>query len=49
MIPLKGKELKDRIESEQFRLSGATEAKKNELKQLAVSVSNLEDILMIIK
>ena len=49
LIPLKGKELKDRIESEQFRLSGATEAKKNELKQLAVSVSNLEDILMIIK
>ncbi|MCX6255255.1 MAG: DUF4933 domain-containing protein [Bacteroidia bacterium] len=49
LISLKGKELKDRIASEQFKLSGAPEAKKNELVKLTGSVSNIEDILMIIK
>ncbi|MDP3003381.1 MAG: DUF4933 domain-containing protein [Bacteroidales bacterium] len=49
LIPLKGKELKDRITSEHFKLSAAPVAKKNELKQLASMVSDTEDILMIVK
>ncbi len=49
MISLKGKDLKERIKSEQFKSSAASELKKNELKQLAGSVSDNEDILMIIK
>jgi hypothetical protein len=49
MISLKGQELKDRINSEMFRLSKASEAKKNELKKLASVVSEDEDILMIVK
>ncbi len=49
LISLKGQELKDRTKSEQFKNSAAPESKKNELKQLAASVSDNEDILMIIK
>jgi hypothetical protein len=49
MISLKGKELKERIKSEQFKSSTAPELKKNALKQLASSVSDSENILMIIK
>lgn len=49
MISLKGKELKDRVTSEQFKHSVAPEAKKKELEKLAQSVSNSEDILMIVK
>lgn len=49
MISLKGKELKERIKSEQFKISVASELRKNALKQLANSVSDSEDILMIIK
>ena len=49
LISLKGHELKDRIKSKQFKNSAAPESKKNELKQLAASVSDNEDILMIIK
>jgi hypothetical protein len=49
LIPLKGKELKDRVASEQFKHSGAPEGKKQELEKLAESVSNDEDILMIVK
>jgi len=49
LISLKGKELKDRVASEQFKLSGAPEAKKDELVKLARSVSGTEDLLMIIK
>lgn len=49
LISLKGKELKDRVTSDQFKHSGAPEGKKQELEKLAASVSNDEDILMIIK
>lgn len=49
LIPLKGKEIKDRVRSEQFKLSKAPEDKKNELKRLADLVSDTEDILMIVK
>jgi hypothetical protein len=49
LISVKGKELKDRVTSEEFKLSGASEAKKNELVKLAGSVSDKEDILMIVK
>lgn len=49
IISLKGKELKDRTKSKQFLSSAAPELKKNELKQFAASVSENEDILMIIK
>jgi hypothetical protein len=49
LISLKGQELKDRTKSEQFKNSAAPELKKNKLKQLAASVSDNEDILMIIK
>ena len=49
LISLKGKELKDRVRSEQFKVSKAPEAKKKELEKLAQVVSNNEDILMIVK
>ena len=49
LISLKGNEIKERVKSEHFKLSGALEARKMELVQLASSVSNLEDILMIVK
>ena len=49
LISLIGKELKDRVSSRQFKLSGAPESKKNELVKLAGSVSETEDILIIIK
>ncbi|MCJ7449848.1 MAG: DUF4933 domain-containing protein [Bacteroidales bacterium] len=49
MIPLKGSDLKERVKSKEFKLSGAPEAKKNELERLAGSVTESEDILMIIK
>jgi hypothetical protein len=49
LISLKGKELKDRVRSEQFRVSKAPEAKKKELEKLAGLVTEKEDILMIIK
>ena len=49
LISLKGKDLKDRIISEQFKRSGAPEARKRELDQLATSVSDFENILMIVK
>ena len=49
LISLKGNEIKERVKSEHFKLSGALEARKMELEQLASSVSNLEDILMIVK
>jgi hypothetical protein len=49
LLSVKGKTLKKRIKSEQFKLSDATETKKNELRQLAGSVSDYEDILMVIK
>jgi hypothetical protein len=49
MISLKGKELKDRIKLSEFRQSAADEQKKKELEKLAASVTETEDILMIIK
>jgi hypothetical protein len=49
LISLKGREMKERVASEQFKLSGAPEAKKRELEKLAGTVSDTEDILMIIK
>jgi len=48
-LSVKGKTLKKRIQSEQFKLSDAPEVEKNELKQLADSVSENEDIIMLIK
>ncbi|MCX6271137.1 MAG: DUF4933 domain-containing protein, partial [Bacteroidetes bacterium] len=49
MISLKGKDLKERVRSEEFNRSGAPMAKKNELKKLAQLVSDDEDILMIVE
>ncbi len=49
MIPLKGGELKERVRSDEFKLSDAPELKKKELEKLAGLVSESEDILMIIK
>jgi hypothetical protein len=49
LIPLKGKELKDRVNSEYFKLSGAPVTMKKKLEKLAGLVSDNEDILMIIK
>ena len=49
LISLKGSELKDRVKSELFKMSKASEAKKKELEKLAQVVSNNEDILMIVK
>jgi len=49
LISLKGKELKDRVKSEQFKVSKAPESKKKELEKVARAVSNNEDILMIVK
>lgn len=49
MIPLKGKDLKERIKSEYFKASDAPAGKKSELENLAGSVSDSGDILMIVK
>lgn len=49
MVSLKGKDLKERIKSELYKSSVAPDLKKNALKQLAASVSDSEDILMILK
>jgi hypothetical protein len=49
LISLKGKELKDRVKTEQFKESKAPEAKKKELEKLAGVVSESDNILMIIK
>jgi len=49
MVSLKGSELKERVNSVQFKHSTAPAGKKNELKKLAESVSDSEDILMIVE
>jgi hypothetical protein len=49
LISLKGKALKERVSSEKFRNSTAPETKKQELKKFADTVTETEDILMIIK
>jgi hypothetical protein len=49
LISLKGKDLRSRINSKEFKLSTAPKSKKKELEKLAASVSESEDILMIIQ
>jgi hypothetical protein len=49
LIPLKGKDLKERIKSEYFKATDAAENKKVELWKLAASVSEQDDILMIVQ
>ena len=49
LVSLRGKELKDRVKSEQFQRSTATAGKKNELVKFAQSLSDDEDILMIVQ
>jgi hypothetical protein len=49
LISLKGIELKNRVLSEQFKVSKVPETKKKELEKMAAAVSNNEDILMIVK
>jgi hypothetical protein len=49
LISLKGRELKDRVRSEQFKVSKAPGDKKKELEKLVQVVSDNEDILMIVK
>jgi hypothetical protein len=49
MIPLKGSDLKARVKSKEFKLSGASEDNKKELEKLAGLVSDADDILMIIR
>lgn len=49
LISLKGIELKNRVISEQFKVSTAPVAKKKELEKLAQVVLDNEDILMIVK
>ncbi len=44
LISLKGIDLKERVESEQFLGYEVSESKKNELMRLAASVSEFEDI-----
>lgn len=49
LMSLKGKDIKKRIKSKEFSQSSAPEQKKKELEKLAATVSESEDILMIIK
>lgn len=49
LIPLKGKDLKERVRSKGFRFSDAPDARKKELEKIAGSVTGTDDILMIIK
>jgi hypothetical protein len=49
LISVKGKELKDRIKSDQFNHSQVPEAKRSEFIKIAGSVTDNEDILLIIK
>lgn len=49
LLSLKGKDLKERINSKEFKMSTAPESPKKELSKLAGSVSESEDILMIIQ
>lgn len=48
-ISLKGRELKERVTSEHFKKSDAPQIRKAEFEKLAESVSDNEDILMIVK
>ncbi len=49
LLSLKGSELKSEVKSERFQKSTAPIDKKEKLKQLAASVADQDDILMIIK
>ena len=49
MVSLKGKDLKERVKSEEYKLSKAPSDKKQNLQRLAETVTDSQDILMIIK
>ena len=49
MLSLKGSELKSEVKSDRFQKSTAPTDKKEKLKQLADSVTDLDDILMIVQ
>lgn len=49
LVSIKGKELKNHVKSASFGSSSAPAAKKNELLKLSQSVSDDEDILMIVE
>jgi hypothetical protein len=49
MLSLKGSDLKTQVKSSGFQKSAAPADKKEKLKQLAISVSDLDDILMIVQ
>lgn len=49
LVPLQGEELKSHIQSDFFKTSVAQADKKEKLKQLAESVNNADEILMIVK
>jgi len=49
MLSLKGSDLKSKVKSSGFQKSAAPADKKEKLKQLAISVSDLDDILMIVQ
>lgn len=49
MLSLKGNELKSEVQSDRFKKSTAPADKKEKLKQLATSVTDQDDILMIVK
>lgn len=49
LISLKGKELKDRIVSQEFKSSYAPEVKKKDLELFAKTLSDNDDVLMIVK
>lgn len=49
MLSLKGSDLKTQVKSSEFQKSAAPADKKEKLKQLANSVSDLDDILMIVQ
>ena len=49
LIPLKGRDLKERIASPTFKNCAAPVTQKKQLEKLAGSVSETNDILMLIK
>jgi len=49
LLSLKGSDLKSRVKSDSFQKSTALADKKERLKQLAASVTDQDDILMIVR
>ncbi|HEX7585768.1 MAG TPA: hypothetical protein VF373_13855, partial [Prolixibacteraceae bacterium] len=49
MLSLKGRDLKTQVKSDRFQKSTAPADKKEKLKQLASSVTDQDDILMIVQ